>query len=833
MNPKHLWRGEWIDEAGLERIEDIGDTLARDLDLRLDHDLLLRAADALSRRILAGERQDLYDSLIAAGVPPDNARDSLRAVGGFLARDFLEAKLERELGATRPFSIRRNAYPQPVFEAWAPLGVLVHVAPGNVPTVAPLSVLEGLLAGNINLLKTSTKEGAFPLQLLRALVDEDPTGSLKPFVYGFRFSSKRQDLLGALFRQADGIAAWGGESAMAGVRALAPPDVRVIDWGHRISFAYLTRQAAEDPAVLERVARDTCAIEQQACSSPQCLFLDSDSPEEVLALARRLAQALERISPTYPAAELGTLEAAEITTVTELARLDAVLGKAEVIEAPDRSWRLLVEHTPGLRPSPLFRSLWVKPLPRDRIVATLRPLRAYLQTVGLGCGLDDYAELSALMFRAGATRVTRPGDMLGAYPGEPHDGVYALQRYCRRVCVRLDETIADITNFDDLEPPRPPAIPAGTPILSKEGFIGMEVDPSVSELFFKSGGTSGKPKMSVYTYDDYHAQMGAAAEGLFAAGLDPSRDRCINLFASGHLYGSFLSFYSILEDLQAIQFPMALVEDMEEVGQAIVENRVDTLLGMPTYLITLFHKNADRFRRYRGVKKIFYGGEHFNKAQAELLHRDFGVELIKSAIYGSNDAGPLGFGCSSCSGAVHHVLRTQWLEIVKLDEDKPVEGDEVGRLLFTSLRRRGQRLLRYEIGDVGRWVHEPCPCGRKLPRFELLGRHGDIFRAPYFFNYSQFRTILAEQTPYAGEVQLVLDHLEELHRITVRLDRDGGLDAKRAREALLAHYGALDEFVNSYKMTALEIALVPSDAFERSARTGKLVHIIDRRQQAS
>ena len=105
-----------------------------------------------------------------------------------------------------------------------------------------------------------------------------------------------------------------------------------------------------------------------------------------------------------------------------------------------------------------------------------------------------------------------PGHMLEGYPGEPHDGVYALQRYCRRVCLQLGSLTDGLSSFEDLLEQPKPILPEDTPVIHKEDYISKRVPDEFSELFFKSGGTSGKPKMAVYTYEDYKKQMLALFE---------------------------------------------------------------------------------------------------------------------------------------------------------------------------------------------------------------------------------------------------------------------------------------------------------------------------------
>lgn len=91
-------------------------------------------------------------------------------------------------------------------------------------------------------------------------------------------------------------------------------------------------------------------------------------------------------------------------------------------------------------------------------------------------------------------------------------------------------------------------------IMEKADFQLQQVKDDYSDLFFYSGGSSGEPKLSVFTYADYHRQMELAAEGLYAAGLNPSTDRCMNLFYAGSLYGGFVSFFTILEKLECHTF---------------------------------------------------------------------------------------------------------------------------------------------------------------------------------------------------------------------------------------------------------------------------------------
>ncbi|RKT12230.1 phenylacetate-coenzyme A ligase PaaK-like adenylate-forming protein [Streptomyces sp. 1114.5] len=835
----HFWQGSFIDdEEAARRLAELPELAARVLAEPLSTELVLTACQHLADALAAPAgpvRTRLLGVLTDGGTDPEEAAATLAEIADAIARPSLERKLRRELGALRPERLARPDARETTFEAWAPVGLLVHIAPGNAAAVAPLSTVEGLLTGNLNVLKTSSADTPLAQHLLAELAAADPTGALARRIVALRFPSARTDWLRQICGAADAVAVWGGEDAVRSVSELVPAGCRLIEWGHRISFAYLTRDAWSDRATLDALAADVCRYEQQACSSPQVVYLDTEDDGEVFAFAERFAAHLAEASAVVPRPALEPAEHAEITTTELVARLEEHLGLTRVLAAEDGSWRVLADTRPALAASPLHRSVWVKPLPRTSVMAVLRPMRRYLQTAAIGGSRADVARLSQAVLAAGVLRVTPVGGMLDGYHGEPHDGVYALQRYSRRVSVRAGEAFATTACLDDLAAPAfVPAAPGG-PLLDKAGVQEQlrTLAPDHAQLYFRSGGSTGAPALSVFTNADYDTQMRAAADGLLAAGFDPARDRAANLFYCGGMYGSFISFFSILERLNATQLPIAAGPDHAATAEALVTNGADTVFGMPSYLWQLFHAERTALRAYGGIRKVFYGGEHFTAEQRRVLTEEFGVELIRSAAYGSTDLGPLGYQCAHAEGSVHHVLTDlHTLEVLAPEADRPVAAGQPGRLVFTSRARAGQRLERYQIGDLGRTVDGVCPCGSHTPRIELLGRYGDVVRVgTYFLNVRRFVAVAQQELGYRGEVQLVLETGERRERAVVRLDAQYAQDGTAARAAFLTAVAELGSAVEE-GLLDLAVETVDSAAFERTPTSGKLRTVIDRRRTA-
>ncbi|WP_434631055.1 acyl-CoA reductase [Chromobacterium sp. CV08] len=774
----------------------LADTLADTVDVETVLSCAERFADALA----ASPRHPLLD---------DPARADLAA---FCRRGTLRTKLERELGE-RPFSLRRPDYREARFEAWQPLGLVLHVTPSNAALLPFMAALEGLLAGNINWLRPSGSDRDLSARLLAEFLQHDTSGKLAARLAVLPVASGE---LGRLLADADGVSAWGGDAALTAIRAQLPPGCRWIDWGHRVSFAYLDPAAASDEA-LDALADDVCRLDQQACSSPQALLVDSDDPAVIQDMARRLAAALARRAPQWPALTPNLQEAAEISTRMAFHRLDQAFADEQDQVLSGQGWRLAWNMEQALAPSPLFRTVELRPAPCAALARVLRPWRTRLQSCGLIAPAARLPELSRALLAAGVSRVAPAGRMHDGYHGEPHDGVYALQRLSRRVSVSLDA--AALPGHAHLD--APPAEPEGLtalPLMDKAVFQGEPANDK-AQLFFRSGGSSGAPKLAGVSYRDYRHHMRAAADGMLAAGLNPTTDRAMNLLYGGKLYGGMLSFFSIMERMGVTQYPMGgpSDDDFSEIAHFIVDQKINTLIGMPGTLHRLFECENRVLRRYGGVRKVFCGGEHISDGQRAYIG-SFGVELIRSAMYGSVDAGPLGHACPhGKDGEFHLLAEAQWLEILETDSDAPAAPGAVGRLVFTSREREAQRVERYDLGDLGQWLPGRCRCGLATPRFRLAGRHGALLRVGTIFVNP---TALTEKIGLS--LQWLVDRADD-GGDRIHLLADGDPSAIRAR---LLQEPILAEVVGG-GLLRLEITGTPAAEFRRHPHSGKTPLVMD------
>ena len=385
----------------------------------LEAETVIAAVDALGKRLEGGEFAPLLSRFLPAGVGLDELLPLLR-------RDSLEAKLAAELGP-EPFVPR--VFPKTT-ACVLPLGVLFHIAPGNMPGLPVYTALEGLLTGNINLVKLPHGDKGLSLAAFGLLAEQEPR--LAPYIYAFDLPSGQREDMKALAALADGLVVWGGDGAIEAARTLAGPGCKLIEWGHRLSFAYVSGYADRD-AELSALASHIVETGQRLCSSCQVIFLDADDPEAGLSFCRDFLPHLERAAAKRPGVGAG----APASLSGHTALLERIVdGRTDgetlfqgrgcsVIFRPDRELEL----------SPMEGNVLVKLLPQAELIPTLRRQKGRLQTAGLICAPEQREALTNLLARAGLTRVTRAGGMSASFPGEAHDGEYPLRRYVRVVDV--------------------------------------------------------------------------------------------------------------------------------------------------------------------------------------------------------------------------------------------------------------------------------------------------------------------------------------------------------------------------------------------------------------
>ncbi|AUD65950.1 hypothetical protein BK011_09725 [Tenericutes bacterium MZ-XQ] len=386
---------------------------------RLNIDDVVMACDKLAQKVKQGAYDDLILPLLEEfDIPYDYFLNHMP----MFEKDALFKKMEIELGKDYQSLEGLNEHVQ---RKIYPLGILFHIAAGNVDALPAYSVIEGLLAGNINILKLPSGDRGVSVKLLSELIEIEP--KLKPYIYVFDVPSTELETLKMFADIADAIIVWGGDVAVKAARSMASVTTKIIEWGHKLSFGYATLDASDEDLI--GIANHMAMTNQVLCSSAQGIFVDTDSREELDQFADRFFKIFIDVNRKHKPIPFGMKSKNALQLYNE---------KLEQHETRKKIWQqdgisVMTSDDSNLELSMLFRSIWIKMLPKEHIITTLKPHKNHLQTVGLMVSRNDYQTYASLLIHAGVTRLTKANNMSRMITGESHDGSFPLRLYTKVV----------------------------------------------------------------------------------------------------------------------------------------------------------------------------------------------------------------------------------------------------------------------------------------------------------------------------------------------------------------------------------------------------------------
>jgi len=279
-----------------------------------------------------------------------------------------------------------------------------------------------------------------------------------------------------------------------------------------------------------------------------------------------------------------------------------------------------------------------------------------------------------------------------------------------------------------------------------------------------SSGTRGKPTIVAYTRNDIDVFADLNARAIAAAGGRP--DDVLHVAYGYGLFTGGLGLHYGGERLGATVVPasggntalqLQLLEDLGASG----------LCCTPSFALLLAERAEGRDINLRyGV----FGAEPWSESMREKLEAAWGIDACD--LYGLSEVmGPgVAAECREGKGALH-VFDDHFLpEIV--DPETGEQTDGLGELVLTTLTKEALPVVRYRTGDVTRFVHESCDCGRTHARIaRFAGRVDDmlIVRAVNVYP-SEIEDVVLQHPALGGQYAIVLDRRAPMTNIEIRCE---------------------------------------------------------------
>jgi len=338
-----------------------------------------------------------------------------------------------------------------------------------------------------------------------------------------------------------------------------------------------------------------------------------------------------------------------------------------------------------------------------------------------------------------------------------------------------------------------------------------------------SSGTTGKPTVVGYTANDISTWADLVARSMRAAGVCAG-----DLIHVAYGYGLFtggLGAHYGAERLGCTVIPMSGGQTEKQV-RLIVDLRPDVIMVTPSYVLAI----ADEFERQgidpRGcsLRVGIHGAEPWTDAMRREIEARFDMHAVD--IYGLSEVmGPgVASECVETKDGLHIWEDHFYPEIIDPLTGAVLPDGETGELVFTTLTKEAQPLIRYRTRDLTSLCPGTARTMRRMTR--ISGRSDDmlIVRGVNVFP-SQIEEILLGDPRLSAHYQLELRRDGRLDELTIVSElKVGGAEASPELEAIGA---AVVARVKDLVGVTAAVRLVGAGVIERSL--GKAKRVIDLR----
>ncbi len=401
--------------------------------------------------------------------------------------------------------------------------------------------------------------------------------------------------------------------------------------------------------------------------------------------------------------------------------------------------------------------------------------------------------------------------------------VYHNVPYYREKMQKAGVEPGDIRGLEDIE-----KLPFTTyEDLNKAYPFGLAAVPK-SELVrvHASSGTTGKPKIAVYTRRDIDTWSECAARCLTMAGV--TRDDVIQV---GYGYGLFtggLGAHYGAEYVGALVLPMS-TGNTKKLIDMMIDCGATSIACTPSYLLHV----AEDLQKAGLVDKIklktaICGAEPWTNEMRASIEKQLGIKAYD--IYGLTEILGPGVAADCDAHAGLHIWEDHLLpEILDPATLKAVPEGQSGELVITTLTKEGMPMIRYRTKDLTSLETSKCSCGRTMARIQRFkGRTDDmlIIRGVNVFP-SQVEAALLTIDGTTPHYMIIVDRVDNADTFEVQVEVD-----ERFFSDEVSKLENLSKQINAKLREALglnaKVSLVQPNALVHS--DGKTKHVEDRRK---
>lgn len=360
--------------------------------------------------------------------------------------------------------------------------------------------------------------------------------------------------------------------------------------------------------------------------------------------------------------------------------------------------------------------------------------------------------------------------------------------------------------------------------------------------YHATSGTTGKPIVVGYTRNDIETWSEVMARCLTSSGVTKN-DVLQNIYGYGLFTGGLGAHYGGLK-IGAGVIPISGGNTQKQI-MLMQDFGTTAITVTPSFLMYIHEVGVDMGVDFKklNLRTAVLGAEFWTESLREKIQDSFGIKACD--IYGLTEiTGPgVSCECHEAQNGLHINEDYFYPEIINPVTCEPLPIGDEGELVFTTIGKEGQPLLRYRTRDITSLSLEPCICGRTLVKMKkLTGRTDDmlIIRGVNFFP-SQIESIILKHRGVTPNYLVVVDRQGALDEVEVRIEVTAEYAIKPIHEAFKVskNQAVSDELATREITRGLErdikdvigitvkVLLVPPGTIPRSE--GKAKRFVDNR----
>lgn len=338
-----------------------------------------------------------------------------------------------------------------------------------------------------------------------------------------------------------------------------------------------------------------------------------------------------------------------------------------------------------------------------------------------------------------------------------------------------------------------------------------------------SSGTTGKQIVSGYTRLDLDDWANGFARQLMAAG---GSDESIVQVSYGYgLFTGGLGAHGGAEKVGAMVVPTSSGNTERQI-RLMCDLGVTHLCCTPSYAMYLGEAVAEAGVKDKlQLKAGIFGAEPWTEEMRRNIEEALGIKAYD--VYGLTEImGPgVSYECSQQAGM--HICEDMFIpEIIDPDTGEVLPEGSFGELVFSTITKEGQPLLRYRTRDLCMLDYTPCKCGRTHVRMKKpAGRTDDmlIIRGVNVFPSQIEEVLLKYGDVVSPNYQIIVGRERNVDTFDINVERQVGYtgDAESVEKKLITK-------LRSQLGIGAKVHLVDVNSITRSE--GKAKRVIDNRK---